>query len=196
MKIGIICECGPQGAEVQVFPEIVKKLGLDHSLEFVTMDKKPKLIDGCGKAAAQLLASGYERVLIIWDLYPAWREKGQKPCRKEDREAISASLKSAKVNVRKTEIICVEEELEAWLLCDGRALSGVLSRPTHKVKIRNEKFPDTVQNPKGRLRKLFKQNGRYDYNDKTDAIKIVRTLPNLTRLNRSASFDRFENFLR
>ena len=135
MKIGIICECGPQGAEVQVFPEIVKKLSLKHILDIVPMDKKPKLVEGCGKAAKQLLESGCERVLIVWDLYPGWREKGQKPCRKEDCAAIFASLKASKVGAKKIKLICIQEELEAWLLCDGSAVSEVLSKPTHKVKI-------------------------------------------------------------
>jgi hypothetical protein len=195
MKIGIICECGPQGAETQVFPEIVKKLGLSLTLDIVPMDKKPKLIEGCGKAAAQLLSSGCERVLIIWDLYPGWREIGQKPCRKEDREAILASLKASKVDSKKVKIICIEEELEAWLICDGRALSDVLSRPTHKVTIKGEKDPDSIINPKGRLRKLFKQNGKFDYNDKTDALKIVKLLPDASKLANSSSFERFKDWL-
>ena len=195
MKIGIICECGPQGAEAQVFPEIIRKLGLKHTLDIVPMDKKPKLVEGCGKATGQLLESGCELVLIVWDLYPGWREKGQKPCRKEDREAILASLKASKVDVKKTKLICIQEELEAWLLCDGRALAEVLSRQTHKVKVKDEKAPDVVSNPKGRMRKLFKQNGKSDYNDKTDAIKIVKALPDTKKLLRSSSFDRFKNCL-
>ena len=192
MKIGIICECGPQGAEMQVFPEIVKRLGLKHTLDIVPMDKKPKLVEGCGKAAGQLLESGCDRVLIVWDLYPGWREKGQKPCRKEDRKAILSSLKASKVDSRKAKLVCIQEELEAWLLCDGRALAEVLSRQTHKVKVKDEKSPDNVSNPKGRMRKLFQHNGKSDYNDKTDAIKIVKALPDTKKLLRSSSFDRFK----
>lgn len=41
MKIGVICECGPQGAEVQVFPEIIRKLGLHHVLDIVPLDIVP-----------------------------------------------------------------------------------------------------------------------------------------------------------
>lgn len=192
MKIGIICECGPQGAETQDFPELVKKLGLKHVLDIVPMDKKPKLVEGCGKAARQLFESGCERVLLIWDLYPGWREKGMKPCRKEDREAILASLQASKVDTRKTKLICIQEELEAWLLCDGRALAEVLSRQTYKVKVKDEKSPDGVSNPKGRMRKMFKLNGKSDYNDMTDAIKIVKALPDTKKLQRSSSFDRFK----
>jgi hypothetical protein len=195
MKTGIICECGPQGAEVQVFPEIVKKLGIKNTLDIVPMDKKPKLVEGCGKATKQLLESGCERVLIVWDLYPGWRVKGQKPCRKEDREAILASLRASRVDLRKAKLICIQEELEAWLLCDGDALSEVLSRPTHKVKIKSEKNPDGISNPKGRMRKIFQQNGKPDYNDMTDAIKIARALPDTKKLLRSSSFDRFRNSL-
>jgi hypothetical protein len=195
MKIGIICECGPQGAEMQVFPEIVKKLGLNHKIDPVPMENKPKLVEGCGKAAKQLLESGCERVLIVWDLYPGWRVKGQKPCRKEDREAILSSLRASKVDLRKAKLICIKEELEAWLLSDGDALSEVLSRPTHKVKVKNEKNPDNVSNPKGRMRKIFQLSGKSDYNDMTDAIKIARALPNTKKLLRSSSFDRFRKSL-
>ena len=56
MKIGMIFECGPSGADQQVCEEIVKKWVPTATLApSVTLDKKPKLISECGKAAARLL---------------------------------------------------------------------------------------------------------------------------------------------
>jgi hypothetical protein len=192
MKIGLIVESGPQGAEAQVLPQLIGRLGHKHTVSIATLDNKPRMVDGCGKAAARLIADGCRKVLIVWDLYPAWRQKGEKPCRREDRHAIAASLEAAGVPQRKASLICIEEELEAWLIADGRALSAVLSTPTHPVRARDSKSPDDVRNPKARLRKLFQKSGRPDYTDRVHAGKIVDALPDLTRLRRCASFRRFE----
>jgi hypothetical protein len=50
------------------------------------LDNKKKLVEDCGPVAKALL-SECEKVIIVWDLYPAWREKGIKPCRHEDCQA-------------------------------------------------------------------------------------------------------------
>jgi len=52
-------------------------------------------------------------------------------------------------------VYLIWEELEAWLIADGRALSTVLSTPAHPVKIKDEKKPESVKNPKGKLRKIL-----------------------------------------
>jgi hypothetical protein len=192
MKIGLIVESGPQGAESQVLPKLIEMLGHKHTPPIVTFENKPKMVDGCGKAAARLIADGCRKVLIVWDLYPAWRQKGEKPCRWEDRQSIFASLQAAEVAERQVSLICIEAELEAWLIADGRALSAVLSTPTHPVRARDSKSPDDVRNPKARLRKLFQKSGRDDYSDRVHARKIVDALPDLKRLRRCASFRRFE----
>ena len=83
MKIGFIFECGPDGPDVQVCRHLVHKL--DPTIQFIpsTLDNKKKLVEDCGPVAKALL-SECEKVIIVWDLYPAWREKGIKPCRHED----------------------------------------------------------------------------------------------------------------
>ena len=92
-------------------------------------------------------------------------------------------------------LLCIREELEAWLLADGRALSTVLSTEAHPVRVQNERHPDHVTCPKGRLKRIFKQNRRGTYNDLVHAIKIIRELQDLDHLRRSESFRRFEEKL-
>lgn len=162
---------------------------LDIEISSVTLDTKMNLIAECGEHAAILLSEGCERVLIIWDLYPAWHE--EKPCRKEDREQIFTSLKEARVSSPNVYLICIREELEAWLIANGRALSRLLSTPTHPVKIKDAKKPDLVKNPKGKLRNIFNENTGKDYHDMVHAEKIVRKLPDFNKIKHSLSFERF-----
>ena len=81
MTIGLIPECGPQGADKFVCEYLAAKLRPNVTVVSRTMDDKPNLLSNAAKAAALLLADGCERVLIIWDLRPAWPDKDNKPCR-------------------------------------------------------------------------------------------------------------------
>ena len=87
-------------------------------------------------------------------------------------------------------LVCIEEELEAWLIADGRALSTVLSREAHPVKIKDEKKPERRRNPKAYLKKIFKQCG-YEYSELVHTKKIVEALPNLTKIKHCTTFVRF-----
>ncbi|KKJ00382.1 hypothetical protein PROH_12100 [Prochlorothrix hollandica PCC 9006 = CALU 1027] len=187
----MIFECGPAGADKKVCEYLARELQPELEIMSVTLDNKPKLISDCGKAAAQLLQNGCDRVLIIWDLYPAWREKKQKPCRRDDRLAIHKSLEHSGVPLAKTHLICITEELEAWLIADGRAISAVLSTSTHPVSIPDKKKTETVKNPKKYLMKLFKEQTGKPYSDLQHAEKIARQMPDLHKINRCPSFARF-----
>ena len=192
MTIGLIVECGPEGAETEVLPILIGKLGHKERVSMTTLDNKRKLTAGCGLAAANLIAQGCRKVLIVWDLYPAWREGNEHPCRHEDKKDILASLAAAKVAQKKVSLICVEEELEAWLIADGRALMDLLSTPEHPLRgIKNQKSPDDIRNPKKMLNRLFKQATGKDYSDIQHAKKIANVLPDLKKLRRSPSFCRF-----
>ncbi|BAZ16419.1 hypothetical protein NIES4071_82950 [Calothrix sp. NIES-4071] len=168
-----------------------RMLQKDIEISSVTLDNKPNLVSECGIAAAQLLKDGCERILIVWDLYPAWREKKESPCRKEDRVAILESLAQAGVTSSQVYLVCIEEELEAWLLADGRAISSVLSKPTHPVKIKDTKNPERVRNPKKTLNKMFQENIGRPYVDRQHAKMIVEKLEDLNKLNRCPTFARF-----
>ena len=190
MKVGMIFECGPQGADRKVCEHLAKRIRPDLEIKSATLDNKPNLIADCGIVAAQLLADGCERVVIIWDLYPAWRVRGEKPCRKEDREDIAASLNSANVNLEMIELVCIEEELEAWLLADNRAISDVLSRPTHKVNIKQQRHPERG-NPKTRLTKLFSEYSGRPYRDLKHAEMLAKAIPDMRRIKKVETFRRF-----
>jgi uncharacterized protein DUF4276 len=188
MKVGMIFECGPEGPDKKVCEYLAKKMIPDLEVRSETLDVKPNLLAECGTAAAILLNQGCDLVLVIWDLYPAWRQGGEKPCRHEDKEKIHQSLADAGVDAAKVRTICVEEELESWLLADGRALSKFLSSDTHLVTIKDEKRPDRINNPKKQMIRVFDQNGGRVYTDTVHAIKIAEALSDLKRIRRSKTF--------
>ena len=195
MKVGFIFECGPEGPDVKVCRYLVHKL--DPKIEFFssTLDNKKNLVDECG-AVAKTLLDECEKVVVVWDLYPAWREKGEKPCRREDRQAIFQSLQAESVDLSKVFLVCIQEELEAWLLADHRAVTAMLQPLKHPHPVsRISKFsnPDSVRNPKQRLTKIFTQElgPRRRYVDYWHAIMLVREISDLKRIRRSDSFRRF-----
>lgn len=190
-RMGMIFECGPYGADIQVCKLLAKKLRPDLKILTVTLDNKPNLLTECGEATAELFERGCERVIIVWDLYPAWRKHGESACRKEDREAILQSLLDAGVTSPHVYLVCIEKELEAWLLADGSAISKVLSRRSHLVKISDQKKTERIQNPKKRLNRLFKEHTGRAYIDRQHALKIAKEI-NLDKLERRCStFARF-----
>ncbi|MGK7873814.1 MAG: hypothetical protein AB4426_11040 [Xenococcaceae cyanobacterium] len=79
MKVGMIFECGPNGADKAVCEHLVRMLKPDIEISSVTLNNKPNLLSDCGDAAASLLGEGCDRIVIIWDLYPPWRERKQRP---------------------------------------------------------------------------------------------------------------------
>ena len=195
MKIGFIFECGPDSSDVQVCRHLVNKL--DPTIEFVpsTLDNKKNLVEDCG-AVAKALLDECEKVIVVWDLYPAWREKGMRPCRYEDRQAIFQSLQAEKVDLDKVFLVCIQEELEAWLLADHRAVTAMLEPLKHPHPVsRISRFsnPDSIRNPKKRLTKIFTQElgARRRYVDYRHAFLIARKIPDFRRIRRSDSFKRF-----
>jgi hypothetical protein len=195
MKIGFIFECGPEGPDVQVCRHLVHKL--DSTIEFVpsTLDNKKNLVEDCG-AVAKALLDECGKVIVVWDLYPAWREKGMKPCRHEDRQAIFQSLQAENVDLDKVFLVCIQEELEAWLLSDYRAVTAMLQplKHPHPVnRIKRFSNPDSIKNPKKRLTKIFTRElgPRRRYVDYQHALLIAREIADFTKIRRSDSFQRF-----
>ena len=92
-------------------------------------------------------------------------------------------------------MICIREELEAWLIADGRAVSAVLSTPTHRVRVKHGRNPESIRNPKKRLGRIFQQHSHRPYSDRQHAIAITRALPNLNRLDAIPAFARFRGLL-
>ncbi|NER78894.1 MAG: DUF4276 family protein [Leptolyngbya sp. SIO1D8] len=193
MKVGMIFECGPEGPDKKVCEHLALRINSGIQISSVTLDNKKNLVNECGKAASTLLEEGCDQIIIIWDLHPNWRTS--KPCRKEDCETIHESLKNEGVPIEQVKLVCIEEELEAWLIADEKVISEHLSRPTNKVKFKKVKKPEQKKNPKAHLIKNFKELSGRMYNDLIDAEKIIKREPDLKSLRRCSSFVRFEVFI-
>ena len=191
MKVGLILECGRGGPDQQVCLHLIHRIAPQVELICMTLSSKPRLIAECGAVAATLLRDGCERVVIVWDLFPAWRKPGQTHCRGNDRTEIFRALSTLGLRSPPVYLVCIEEELEAWLLSDERALSIILSTSAHPVRVPRLSRPETTRNPKARLLKLFQQNHRGRYNDMFHTIRIVEAMPDLNRIGRCPSFARF-----
>ncbi|MEW5986146.1 MAG: DUF4276 family protein [Chloroflexota bacterium] len=191
MKVGLVLECGPHGADQQVCEYLAKRLAPETELSTATLGNKPNLLRECGTAVVSLLAEGCERVVIVWDLYPAWRRGEDNPCRHEDKEAIRSSLLEAGIASPHVHLVCIQEELEAWLLADERALRAVLAKPTHPVRIRRTSQPERISNPKKQLGRLYQEHTGRRYVDLQDAIRIVQRIEDWQRLRRCETFARF-----
>lgn len=192
MKVGLILECGPQGADIAVCEHFAKLLYPEIEVVSLTLDNKPGLIENCAEATKDLFEiDGCDRVIIIWDLYPAWREAGEKPCRKQDREQILEKLNIAGIVNENVFLVCIEEELEAWLLSEHQAISAVLSKPTREIRIKKKRHPERVKNPKALMNRHFQENTGRPYNDLVHAKQIVKNIVNTNRLRRCGTFVRF-----
>lgn len=63
--------------------------------------------------------------------------------------------------------------------------------------IKNYRNPDTIQKPKTKLTQLFQRElgRRRKYVDSRDAKRIVAAIPDLNKIRRSISFQRFHDIL-
>lgn len=195
MKIGLVLECQKNGPDQQVCEYLIEQLRPGTEVVSVTLTQKKNLIGRCGDAAALLLQETCQRVVIVWDLYPPWRPenpKSEEQCRHDERAGIVRSLKEADVTSANVHLVCISEELEAWLIADNRAIEAAISRPTNskKPRIREEKNPESVKNPKKVLMRIFRQHTR-GYQPHVHALKIVKKLPDFKKIRRCESFVRF-----
>jgi hypothetical protein len=106
MRIGIICEGGPvshqrnsttDNPDARVIESFINLLSPGHEFVFNPLGNKPNLKAQCGRVAHGLLTiEECDIVFVFWDLYPAWSElKKDRPCQREDREAILHNLAQA-----------------------------------------------------------------------------------------------------
>jgi hypothetical protein len=198
MKIGIVCEGRIGGEDAQVFEHFAKRIAPHAAVKAFPQGTKPDLIAKAGEVVASLFETGYDRVLIMWDIMPRW---GKPDGEVQDAQDFQMSLVNAGMDTHPCLfLIAIHKELEAWLLADGKALSAVLSRQAHPVTISNTNNSDTVANPKKRLEKLFKQHNvpfgmppsQGTYQPKLAAIRIAENVPaNFGQLGKLASFKKF-----
>jgi hypothetical protein len=191
-KIGFIFECGRDGPDVKVCRHLVGLIDAQIEMEIRALDNAGNLRQYCG-LTAKILLKTCKKVIILWDLYPPWRDSG--PCLHDDREEIFKSLRAAGVPASKVDLVCIHEELESWLLADDRALKKFIAEKKHPHPIRRitkHGNPDSLRNPKAVISKLFNQelgNSR-KYVDYQDAGNIAKKITDLKRLVNSESFYR------
>jgi hypothetical protein len=149
--IGMVFECGPQGADKFVCEYLAAHIRPGVKLSSRTLDNKENLLRDAGKVAAQLLKDGCTCVLIVWDLRPSWPDKENKPCRAAERQQVLEALKQAGVAENApVYLICIEQELESWLLASDTAIEAHLSTPAHPYSVSRVRKPDAVPQPKAR----------------------------------------------
>lgn len=92
--------------------------------------------------------------------------------------------------------VCIEQELDSWLLASHRAISAHLSTAAHPYSVKRARAPDEVMQPKAAMIKHFKLARRWTYDDKVDAIRVLKAADvDLGGMRRSPSFARFESKL-
>lgn len=195
-RVGFVLECTERGPDQKVLEKLLPRIRDDIDPVFMTERNKDKLLANCGQSARALLNRGCVRVFIVWDERPAWPEMGEALDCKPEYQQVMAAMAAAKVARKDVVPVCIREELEAWLLCDGTAIRKVIERPTHPIKpISGIKNPDTFNRPKrAGMMPRFEQNGR-SYDDSIHAGKIAEHC-DLSLLRRSQSFRRLEDRLR
>lgn len=198
MKVGIVCEGRLAGEDAQVFEHFARRIAPGAAVKAFPQGTKPELFANAGDVANALFATGYDKVLIIWDILPRWNKPDGEA---QDRQDLQPSLVNARVDTHPClYLIAIHKELEAWLLADGSALSAVLSRPAHPVSIKDNKNAETDANPKKKLEKLFEtynvpfgpQPAQGSYQPKLAAVRIAERVPaNFGQLGKLKSFKQF-----
>jgi hypothetical protein len=101
------------------------------------------------------------------------------------------------VPLNRVALLCIERELECWLMADVRALGTVLGayKNPHPIgKLNEYKRPDLqITRPKTELIRLFQRElgPHRKYVDRNHALPIARAIPDWAKLKRSDSFRRF-----
>lgn len=177
MKVGLILECAMQGPDLQVYCVFAKRiLGDQTQIEPSCAGNKKILVNEAGQRTQALFKEGCERVLIIWDLWPAWAEEGASPSMEADVRAVTKSLHEAKVKHACVYLICVDRMLETMLIVDGNALSTVIDIPLGDQRPKHKRTPRKEPKPKDYLTRWFRRYGRGQYTPHTHAKRIAERM--------------------
>lgn len=205
MKISLILECGPNGPDQLVLEHLIKeRLRPDAEVRCFTLSGKENLMNECGTLTATLLNPDNrdkpDRVIIVWDRKPFWRRRAaagrrrgtaDKPTCADNFNHVREQLRVAGVpEDADVHLICIEAELEAWLLTDARAIRTVLTGyKGHDVgKVTVPRYPHRLDNPKVSLEKIFEDLKCGQYDPYADAIRLVRAMPDLSKIAKCDSF--------
>jgi len=194
-RVGFIFECGRDGPDYKVCQHLLGRLNPNIEMVPRFLDNAERLLTECGEVAAALLsADECSRVVVAWDLEPPW---GGTACRHDDKAKALKSLAAAKVRSQRVLLLCVERELECWLMADKRALHAVFwkyKKPHPVGQFPDFKHPDQqIRRPKTELIKLFKRElgDSRKYVDREHAMLLAQSIPDWSKVRRSDSFRRF-----
>ena len=196
MKVGFIVECVDEGPETKVIPRLASLVNPATESEVEPLGSKPKVLTDCGRYAKALFEnSKCDRVIVIWDARPYWDDDLERNLTiSEQRDKASLSLKGKGLaEDSRVTLICIIEELEAWLLADGRGVTHRINqllrtRPKLKKPIPHAKDVERIDWPKSKMEKLFETNKVRAYTDWVDAGHIAEGIPNSGRLLKHSVF--------
>ena len=118
-----------------------------------------------------------DKVLILWDFMPRW----DKPvCRKVDSDEIKNNLKKEGIPESKVKLVCIEPELEAIFLADGRVLTSYKGEKSHPHPVEPIKDTPLFMHSKEAKAKISKYLGR-KYNDVQEALAIAKHISSSIR---------------
>lgn len=195
MKLGFVFECSPGGGDIKVFQHILKLIyptfNFDANFHHAALKSKKELEKECGKEVKRLKDLGCQKIFVVWDLIPVWKED-RKPCRHDDKEAIKKSLVAHELGSNDIIFLCVEKELESWLVADERALKDFfITNNSMKDEIKRVARPDKHHDPKGVLSDYFKMYRGVKFQPIIHTDHILGKMRDVRNLRRSESFKRF-----
>lgn len=197
MRVGFAVECHRDGADHKGIEHLVSVLNPRIEPFFLWSGSKRVLLRDCGTHVEELFDNyECERAFVVWDLIPSDAEHQHegKSCRRKEREHFLEKLRPQ--DRQRTVLLCIPQELEAWLLADSEALKTVLGSKSHPVRrIRNVLRPEEEANPKTTLTRLFNEHSPWPYNDVVHAVKIIKNVKDLSKLEKVPSFARFKQKL-
>jgi len=191
-----VFECSPGGGDIKLFQHILSLIypnfNFVKDFHHSALKSKKELEKESGKEVKRLRDIGCEKIFVVWDLIPVWKEDGT-PCRHSDKQAIEQSLVAHQLTTNDIIFLCVEKELESWLIADEGALKEYLiTKNSIKDEIRKIKIPDNHHDPKGLLTKYFKQyRGVKSFDPMIHTHQLLRHYKDVRKMRRSESFKRF-----
>jgi len=196
MRIGLIVECTIDGVEEKLCPKILQlvsdETGIEIECTVETMVKKPILLREAASVTANLLAEGVDLVVILWDENPPWtpdEDFAQTRCWHHEREHLVSTLVGANIELGKVKLVCIEHEIETWILHDHKLISETMST-SHKAKIKKISDPLAIDSPKRFLIQLYKKN-KFHFNVAQAASGFAKNLGDLTHFKKCDTFRYF-----
>jgi hypothetical protein len=184
MKIGLILECQPGGADATVYPYVIKRICKKLNIQKAeTLIQKKRLINE-GPVVAQGLIEidKCDYVFFIWDRKPRWEDRLGN-CQ-TDSNKIATSLQGLGVDMNKIVLCCIDEELESWLISDSRGfMEWIRSKTTHPLpEIGDHKKKAEQCSPKNKIKNYLNNHyPTWKYDDIKDNVKIVECFPDFDR---------------